>query len=194
MRGSAPAAPAAAPVAPERRVVKPAVKSAAAPVNKKPAAPTAAAGVSPANPVAPGGGSSAAAAPNKDSATKVVLVHLPNLSALGSGFISDLQDRLRAAGFDTADKQLTDPKNEPAWRLAPTDMQSAQPGKTGVVVAVYLSGFEEQAERACKVLECTSQPRKVDASDRKVFEQSFQGRHIAVFALNAADAAKPPGK
>jgi hypothetical protein len=34
----------------------------------------------------------------------------------------------------------------------------------------------------------------VDASDVKVFESSFQGRHIAVFALNPAGPAQPPGK
>jgi hypothetical protein len=34
----------------------------------------------------------------------------------------------------------------------------------------------------------------VDPADLKIFESSFQGRHIAVFALNPAGPAKPPGQ
>ena len=125
---------------------------------------------------------------------RVVLVHLPNLGAMGSDFVSTLRERLRAAGFDTADKAVSDPKSEPAWRLAPANIQSAQQSKSGIVVAVYLSGYQEQAALACKVLECTSLPRAVDPADLKIFESSFQGRHIAVFALNPASPAKPPGQ
>jgi protein phosphatase len=186
-RGSAttPSGGTAAP--PERRDAKSPPRAGAVAVNRTPGAPASEV-VSPVNPAA--GGAVAAA---KAGATRVVVVHLPSLDAIGASFVSEVRARLRAAGFDTSDKQLSDPKNEPAWRLAPAHSQSAQPGK-GIVVAVYLSGFEEQAARACQVLDCTSPPRAVDASDVKVFESSFQGRHIAVFALNPAGPAQPPGK
>ena len=139
-------------------------------------------------------GAAAAKEPAAAEQTRVIVVHLPSLGAIGSSFVSEVQARLRAAGFDASEKQLSGPKNEPAWRLAPADIQSVQQAKSGAVVAVYLTGFEEQAARACQVLDCTSPPHAVDASDLKVFESSFQGRHIAVFALTPAGAAKPPVK
>jgi protein phosphatase len=195
VQGSAPPSPGGTAAPPEGRVSRfPASpRVGAAQATRTPGAP--AEGVSPANPAAPGPAPAAApATPATTGTARVVLVHLPNLGSIGGDFVSALRERLRAAGFDTADKAVSDPKNEPAWRLAPPDLQSAQPGRSGIVVAVYLSGFEDQAALACQVLECTSPPHLVDAADQKIFQSSFQGRHIAVFALNPAVAAKPPGK
>jgi hypothetical protein len=124
----------------------------------------------------------------------VVVVHLPNPVAMGSGFAAALREKLRAAGFDATDKTVADPKNEPAWKLAPSDIQTAQQAKSGVVVAVYLNGYADQAAMACNVLECTSLPHAVDPADLKIFESAFAGRHIAVFALSPADAAKTLGQ
>jgi hypothetical protein len=195
-QGSQPPSPGGTAAQPEGRASKSSARSAVAQATRKPGGP--AESVLPPNPavagVAPGKAPGAASAPATAATARVVLVHLPNLGAIGSDFVSALRERLRAAGFDTADKPLSDPKNEPAWRLAPSDIQSAQPGKSGIVVAVYLSGFEAQAKLACQVLECTSPPQVVNAANLKIFESSFQGRHIAVFALNPAVAAKPPGK
>jgi protein phosphatase len=189
IRGSSAAPAGGSAASAERRVLKSPAPARAAPVNRTPGASTAESASA-----AKLAAAAADAAPAGAGKTRVIVVHLPTLDAIGSSFVSQVQERLRAAGFDASDKQLSDPKNEPAWRMAPADMQSAQPGKSDIVVAVYLSGFEEQAVRACQVLACTSPPRVVDASDRKIFESSFQGRHIAVFAQIPAGAAKPPRK
>jgi hypothetical protein len=196
VRGAAAPAPSGTAAAPERRDVKAPARTAAAPLNRTPGSPAAdgAAPVSPAPAGAPAATPAAAASASASAgAARVVVVHLPNLNAIGAGLVSQMRARLRAAGFDAVDKQLADPKNEPAWRLAPPAIRTAPPGKSGVVVAVYLTGFAEQADRACKILDCTSPPRAVDASDLKLFESSFQGRHIAVFAFDPDDAANPPG-
>ena len=191
--GAAPASPAGPAVRPAGREGKPAPRGGAA-VNPTPGAP--AASVTPASPAAPsqpGAAASAASLPAGATA-RVVLVHLPNLGAMGTGFVAALREKLSKAGFDAADKTVADPKSEPAWRLAPPDFQTAQQAKSGVVVAVYQTGYEDQAAVACKVLECTSRPHVVDPADLKIFESAFAGRHIAVFALSPGGAAKTPGQ
>jgi protein phosphatase len=193
--GSAPASPAGTAAAPDREG-KSATRGGTAAASRAPGAP--AASVAPATPGASGearAADSVPAAPAPAGAmARVVVVHLPNLGAMGSDFMAALRERLRVAGFDTTDKTLADPKNEPAWRLAPANVQNAQPGKQGIVVAVYLNGYDDQAAVACKVLECTSPPHVVDPADLRIFESTFAGRHIAVFALNPAGSAKTPEK
>lgn len=160
-----------------------------APVEVKPAPllPAGPAALIPgANPPAKG------ANPPESNGIRVVLVHLPNLDAMGVNTLSTLRERLRAAGFEPSDKAVADPRNE-AWRLLPSESRTAQPGKSGVVVAVYLAGFEEQAGFACKVLECTS-THAVDASHLPIFKGNFEGRQIAVFTLDPATAAALPEK
>jgi len=138
----------------------------------------------PAPPVAPAATAGAAA----NNGTRVVLVHLPGLDAMGGNTLSTLRERLHAAGFDVSDQAIADPKNE-AWRLAPSDLKTAPQSRSGVVVAVYLSGFGQQAASACKVLACTSPAHLVEAANLPIFKSDFQGRQVAVFTLSAADAA-----
>ena len=190
--GSAPDSTPGPAAQPARREGKAATRGAAA-VDRTPGAPQAS--VTPANPAAAGEAAAAKSTPAATGATaRVVVVHLPNLGAMSADFVAALRERLRKAGFDAADKTVADPKNEPAWRLAPAGAQNAQPGKQGIVVAVYLNGYEDQAALACKVLECTSAPHVVEPADLKIFENSFGGRHIAVFALSPAGDVKTPGQ